>query len=239
MRSSKGRPGPVAESAFRTGLVSATVAGLSVVAGLYWIGWLTRPMLSVLALLAPVYLVFAAALLNVWLGYGGESVPLRRVTVPADSGGSDLGGSDPAPRDPADGDPNLAIRLANDPVAHLTLIGAALSVGIAARLFGFHVEGLYALLTAFLVSVFTTLRFLWPRLETFFTSRETAREESGRGRSADEAGDRTGRAPPGSGRPWDGSLGGWLSPESKTGMTVTVVVCALLVGVVLLASYVS
>lgn len=73
-------PGANARSAFRFGMGAATVAGLAGVGLLYWLGVLAPVLLGFLLLLVfPVYLVFAASLLSVWLGYGKDVSDLRPV----------------------------------------------------------------------------------------------------------------------------------------------------------------
>jgi hypothetical protein len=73
-------PGPGARSAFRLGMWAAAVAGLSGIGLLHWTAVLT-PVLTgfMLLLLFPIYLVFAASALSVWLGYGKDVTDLRPV----------------------------------------------------------------------------------------------------------------------------------------------------------------
>ncbi|MEF8781933.1 MAG: hypothetical protein V5A39_01170 [Haloarculaceae archaeon] len=80
MSSHKQRPGPVAQSAFRTGILTASIAGLAGVGGLYLAGFL-HPILTVylLLLVFPIYLVLVASVLNAWLGYGKGVTDLRPV----------------------------------------------------------------------------------------------------------------------------------------------------------------
>jgi hypothetical protein len=80
------RPGPVARSAFRTGMVAAVVLGLAGVAALHWAGAADALVVAyLLVLVFPVYLVLAASALNVWLGYGKDVTDLRPVTRGGDS----------------------------------------------------------------------------------------------------------------------------------------------------------
>jgi len=73
-------PGPGARSAFRLGMLAAAVAALAGVGLLYWAGLLTPVLLGfTLLLVFPVYLVFAASALSVWLGYGKDASDLRPV----------------------------------------------------------------------------------------------------------------------------------------------------------------
>ncbi|ESS12722.1 MAG: hypothetical protein A07HR60_00421 [uncultured archaeon A07HR60] len=78
----KGSPGPVARSAFRTGMALVGFVGVAAIVGLYFAG--TDPLVTAYSavLLFPVYLVLAAAFLNAWLGYGGDTSRLRPVTKP-------------------------------------------------------------------------------------------------------------------------------------------------------------
>lgn len=73
-------PGPGARSAFRLGMQAAAVAGLASIGYLYWTAVLT-PVLAgfVLLLVFPVYLVFAASALSVWLGFDKDATDLRPV----------------------------------------------------------------------------------------------------------------------------------------------------------------
>lgn len=73
-------PGPSARSAFRLGIVAAAVLALAGVGFLYWAGHLTLVLTGfVLLIVFPVYLVFAASVLSVWLGYNKDSSDLRPV----------------------------------------------------------------------------------------------------------------------------------------------------------------
>lgn len=73
-------PGASARSAFRLGMGAAVVGGLAAVGLLCWGGALT-PVLAgfVLLLIFPVYLVFAASALSVWLGFDKDATDLRPV----------------------------------------------------------------------------------------------------------------------------------------------------------------
>jgi hypothetical protein len=80
MSSHRRNPGPVAQSAFRTGMLTASIAGLAGIGGLYLAGLLHPILLAYLLLLVfPLYLVFAASVLNAWLGYGKDVTDLRPV----------------------------------------------------------------------------------------------------------------------------------------------------------------
>ncbi|MFC6941659.1 hypothetical protein ACFQE8_17060 [Salinirubellus sp. GCM10025818] len=73
-------PGPGAQSAFRLGMGAAAVAGLAAVGLLYWTAVLTPLLVGfVLLLVFPIYLVFAASALSVWLGFGKDATDLRPV----------------------------------------------------------------------------------------------------------------------------------------------------------------
>jgi hypothetical protein len=73
-------PGPGAKSAFRFGMWAAAIGGLSAIGLLYWTAVFT-PVLAgfTLVLVFPIYLVFAASALSVWLGYGKDVTDLRPV----------------------------------------------------------------------------------------------------------------------------------------------------------------
>jgi len=79
-------PGPAAAQAFRLGIVASAVSGLVVIAALYWIDAIS-PLFAgyALVLLFPVYLVFAATALSVWLGYNKDAASLRPVYRQKDS----------------------------------------------------------------------------------------------------------------------------------------------------------
>lgn len=73
-------PGPGAASAFRFGMQAAAVAALSAIGSLYWFGVLTPVLVGfTLLLVFPVYLVFVASALSVWLGYDKDASDLRPV----------------------------------------------------------------------------------------------------------------------------------------------------------------
>lgn len=73
-------PGAGARSAFRFGMWAAAVLGLAGIGLCYWIGLLTPVLVGfTLLLLFPIYLVFAASALSVWLGYGKDVTDLRPV----------------------------------------------------------------------------------------------------------------------------------------------------------------
>jgi len=74
-------PGPSAGAAFRLGVAAAAVAGLGVVGFCYWFGLLDPVALGyLLVLVFPLYLVFAASALSVWLGYDKDATDLRPVS---------------------------------------------------------------------------------------------------------------------------------------------------------------
>ena len=62
--------------------MAAAVAGLAGIGLLYWVGTFTLPLtLYALLLLFPLYLVGAAIVLSVWLGYDTDVTDLRPVYV--------------------------------------------------------------------------------------------------------------------------------------------------------------
>jgi hypothetical protein len=73
-------PGPDAAHAFRLGLRAGAIFGVALIGTLYWFG-IIEPLLAgyALLLLFPVYLVFVAAALSVWLGYNKDATALRPV----------------------------------------------------------------------------------------------------------------------------------------------------------------
>jgi len=73
-------PGPDAHGAFRTGMITAAIAALTLIAALYWAGLVDVVGVAyALLILFPVYLVFAASALSVWLGYDKDATDLRPV----------------------------------------------------------------------------------------------------------------------------------------------------------------
>lgn len=80
MSNLKVTPWAGAQSAFRLGMGAAAVGGLATVGLLYWTAVLTPLLVGfVLLLVFPVYLVFAASALSVWLGFGKDATDLRPV----------------------------------------------------------------------------------------------------------------------------------------------------------------
>jgi hypothetical protein len=80
-------PGPIAERTFERGFKIAILGGLAGVGLLYWTGILSATNgvhISVTLVLFPVYLVFAGALLGVWLGFATDERDLQRVTEEVD-----------------------------------------------------------------------------------------------------------------------------------------------------------
>lgn len=77
----KRRPGPLADQAFRLGVIAASLLGLAALGTLHWLVGLS-PAAVALALLvgAPVYLIFVAVVLSGWLGFGKDASDLRPVT---------------------------------------------------------------------------------------------------------------------------------------------------------------
>lgn len=73
-------PGPNAAQAFRLGLRAGAILGLAGIATLYWFGVIELLLAGyALLVLFPVYLVFVAAGLSVWLGYDKDATALRPV----------------------------------------------------------------------------------------------------------------------------------------------------------------
>jgi hypothetical protein len=73
-------PGPDARTAFRLGVLAASVAGLTVLAWLFRSGALgVATGVYVTVALFPVYLLVVASVLSVWLGYDKDPGDLRPV----------------------------------------------------------------------------------------------------------------------------------------------------------------
>lgn len=73
-------PGPSADDAFRLGLAVATILAVVPLGVLYWSGELAPHEVGFAVLVGfPVYLVFAASALSVWLGYDKDATDLRPV----------------------------------------------------------------------------------------------------------------------------------------------------------------
>ena len=73
-------PGPAAAHAFQLGLRAGAIFGIAVIAALYWFGIIELLLAGyALLLLFPVYLIFVAAALSVWLGYDKDATALRPV----------------------------------------------------------------------------------------------------------------------------------------------------------------
>lgn len=80
MTTLKVTPGPDAQYAFRLGIATAAIVGLVGIGALHWMGLLTPTLLGfTLVLIFPVYLVFAASALSVWLGFDKDATDLRPV----------------------------------------------------------------------------------------------------------------------------------------------------------------
>ena len=80
-------PGPIAERTFERGFKIAILGGLAGVGLLYWTGILSATNgvhISVTLVLFPVYLVFVAMVLGVWLGFATDERDLQRVTEEVD-----------------------------------------------------------------------------------------------------------------------------------------------------------
>lgn len=70
-------PGPAAAHAFRLGLRAGAIVGFSAIVALYYFGVIELLFAGyALLVLFPVYLVFVAAVLSVWLGYDKDATAL-------------------------------------------------------------------------------------------------------------------------------------------------------------------
>lgn len=80
MRMASETPGANAARAFKLGLYAAAIFGVSTIAALYWFAIIELLLAGyALLLLFPVYLVFVATALSVWLGYDKDATALRPV----------------------------------------------------------------------------------------------------------------------------------------------------------------
>jgi len=73
-------PGPDANHAFRLGIYAAVIVAVVGLAALYWTGLITMLHVAVALFLGfPIYLVLAAVVLSVWLGFDKDATDLRPV----------------------------------------------------------------------------------------------------------------------------------------------------------------
>ncbi|MFB6196466.1 MAG: hypothetical protein ABEI80_09870 [Haloplanus sp.] len=81
MTASRGSVGSAVEGAFRYGVLAAAIAGLTGIGWLYLSETLS-PIAAAYTLFAlfPVYLVFVASILSVWLGEDKDATDLRPVS---------------------------------------------------------------------------------------------------------------------------------------------------------------
>lgn len=85
MASLRSEPGPTANQAFRLGIATAIVVALCGLAVLYSLGAVTLVALVFGVVVGlPVYLLFVASALSVWLGFGKDVTDLRPVTEEPD-----------------------------------------------------------------------------------------------------------------------------------------------------------
>lgn len=85
-------PGPISDRTFDQGFKLAAVLGLGVVAVVFWLGPLSpgdAVHVVVTGALFPVYLLFAACALGVWLGYDTDERNLELVTRSAEERSDD------------------------------------------------------------------------------------------------------------------------------------------------------
>jgi len=165
----KGAPGPVAKRAFRTGMIAAALLGLVGLAGGYWVGLSVTLVVYLAVVVFPVYLVLAAAVVNAWLGYGGDAIPLK----PVGSGATDRPpGESATAEERRDRRVERRVRAAAEtPRTHLALALGALALGLAAALAGYPAVAFFAWALAYLTTVIAIQAFLWPRLEAYFERR--------------------------------------------------------------------
>jgi hypothetical protein len=87
-------PGPIAEQAFENGFKAAILGGLLGIGSLYWTDVLSTANglhTTLTVVLFPVYLVFAATALGVWLGFATDGSDLHHVTREVDGESEDSG----------------------------------------------------------------------------------------------------------------------------------------------------
>lgn len=76
-------PGPISDKTYEQGLRIAAAVGLAAVVAVFWVGPLSPSEpghVLMIAALFPIYLLFVAVGLGVWLGYTTDERNLRRVT---------------------------------------------------------------------------------------------------------------------------------------------------------------
>lgn len=87
MAADRQSPGPIADHVFEYGFRAAALLGVLGSAIFFWFGplSLTNGMhVSLTLLLYPVYLLFVAVLLGLWLGYETDGGNLERVSEPVE-----------------------------------------------------------------------------------------------------------------------------------------------------------
>jgi hypothetical protein len=87
-------PGPIAERAFESGFKAAILGGIVGIGSLYWTDVLSTANglhTTLTVVLFPVYLIFAATALGVWLGFATDGSDLHRVTREVDGESEDSG----------------------------------------------------------------------------------------------------------------------------------------------------
>jgi hypothetical protein len=203
----KGSPGPVADSAFNTGMIGAAIVGLLAIAAMYYWSGVPLPIAAtMLVLIFPVYLVIAAALLNSWMGYGGDAIPLKRVTEEkTGSTGAFPTGETPTGDRSRSGLGWVLQRVAENPRTHLVLIAAAVVSGLLASHLGRDGIAIFAFGFGFLATIAALQILVWHRLKRAF-ERRAAQRTTDRWQPIGER-----------------------SPEIKAGLTVALLVLGLLV----------
>lgn len=73
-------PGPDAHRAFRLGLAAASILAVLLLGALYWAGAASLELVAFAMVFGfPVYLLYVASLLSVWLGFDKDTTDLRPV----------------------------------------------------------------------------------------------------------------------------------------------------------------
>lgn len=188
-------------------MIGVAFVGLVGIAGLYWSGVSLLIAATVLVMIFPVYLVIAAALLNSWLGYGGEAIPLKRVTEEEAAAPDDAFPTRETPAEDRAGSRfgRYLQRTAENPRTHIVVIASAVLSGLVASLLGRDGIAFFVFGFGFLAAVAALQIPVWHRLKRAYERR------------ADEGGT-------------DGwhPIGG-RSAEIKAGLSVAILLIVLLV----------
>lgn len=70
-------PGPDAHRAFRLGMIASGILGLFFIGLLYWAQLVSLSVLGFMLVFFPMYLLVAASVFSVWLGFDKDATDLR------------------------------------------------------------------------------------------------------------------------------------------------------------------